>query len=206
LAFSSFYNGGFDIFLLRQPFERKLNVQELEPTVFVTEFLKEKERELAKAKKLEQETTKAGSDSTLIQPYGSDIKVNLRSYIFADIFRHDSLAMSIKTRLDSLTPPDNIDESGRYKVYRYKVNFTPDLIYTNASYSTFYGVLGEAFMMFSDMLGNHQIYLITSLVFDLKNSDYAFAYFYLPKRINWGIEAFHIARFWCWRSVLSALL
>lgn len=194
LAFASFHNGGFDIFLLRQPFERKLNVQELEPTVFVMEFLKEKQRELAKAEKSEKEETSNASDTTSIQPYGSDIKVNLRNYIFADIFRQDSIAMSIRSRVD-LTPPDNLDESGRYKVYRYRVNFTPDLIYTNASYNTFYGVLGEAFMMFSDMLGNHQIYLITSLMFDLKNSDYAIAYFYLPKRINWGIEAFHIARF-----------
>ncbi len=195
LAFSSFYNGGFDIFVMRQPFERKLDVQELEPTIFVTEFLKEKEKQLAKVKESEVGKSASASDTSAINLYGSDIKVNLRNYIFVDIFRHDSLAMSIKSRLDSLRPPDNLDESGRYKIYRYKVNFTPDLIYTNASYSTFYGVLGEAFMMFSDMLGNHQIYLITSLVFDLKNSDYAFAYFYLPKRINWGIEAFHIARF-----------
>jgi len=155
--------------------------------------LREKEKELAKAKKEERKFS--DSDTSTVQPYGSDIKINLRNYIFADIFRQDSLAMTIKARSDPLKAPDNIDEYGRYKVYRYKVNFTPDLIYTNASYSTFYGVLGEAFMMFSDMLGNHQIYLITSLIFDLKNSDYAFAYFYLPKRINWGFEAFHIARF-----------
>jgi hypothetical protein len=49
-------------------------------------------------------------------------------------------------------------------------------------------------MAFSDMLGDHQIYLITNLLFDLKNSDYAVAYLYLPKRIDYGIQAFHSAR------------
>ncbi len=50
-------------------------------------------------------------------------------------------------------------------------------------------------MSFSDMLGNHRIYVATSLVLDLKNSDYAFAYYYLPKRIDYGIEGYHSARF-----------
>jgi outer membrane protein assembly factor BamA len=50
-------------------------------------------------------------------------------------------------------------------------------------------------MAFSDVLGNHRIYVATSLVLDLKNSDYAFAYYYLPKRIDYGVEAYHSARF-----------
>src|SRR5260221_7065813 len=50
-------------------------------------------------------------------------------------------------------------------------------------------------MAFSDMLGNHQFYILTNLLFDLKNSDYALAYLYLPKGIDYGIQAFHGARF-----------
>ncbi|HLX12016.1 MAG TPA: BamA/TamA family outer membrane protein, partial [Bacteroidota bacterium] len=70
-----------------------------------------------------------------------------------------------------------------------------DIVYGNAGFNTFYGVQGSTIMAFSDMLGNHQIYLLTNLLIDLKNSDYAIAYFYLPKRIDYGIQAFHSARF-----------
>src|SRR5205085_1907023 len=50
-------------------------------------------------------------------------------------------------------------------------------------------------MLFSDELGNHQIYLATNLLLDLKNSDYVFSYFNLEDRINYGIQGFHSARF-----------
>ena len=45
------------------------------------------------------------------------------------------------------------------------------------------------------MLGDHKIYILTSMVIDLKNSDYAAAYYYLPKRMDWGFELYHTARF-----------
>ena len=192
LAFSAFNDGGFDIYLLRSPLDRDLKVAELEPTEFVKE-LTQKRTELAE-ETLKQET-KQKENNEIINLYGEGIKINLKNYVFADIFKEDSLAESMNVSSDSLKPPDNIDENGRYKVYKYKVNFTPDIIYSNASYNTFFGVQGEALMMFSDMLGNHQIIIQTSMVLDLKNSDYAFAYFYLPKRVDYGIQFFHIARF-----------
>jgi outer membrane protein assembly factor BamA len=77
----------------------------------------------------------------------------------------------------------------------YKIKFSPDLVYGNANYSSFYGVQGVAQISLSDMLGNHRIYILTSMVIDLKNSDYAVAYYYLPKRIDYGFELFHTARF-----------
>ena len=90
---------------------------------------------------------------------------------------------------------EKLDEDGNFLMNKYKISFSPDLIYANAGYSTFYGLLGTTVLAFSDMLGNHRIIGITSLQIDLKNSDYGLAYYYLPKRINYGIEAFHTARF-----------
>jgi len=89
----------------------------------------------------------------------------------------------------------NVNDDGTLRVNKYKIKFSPDIIYSNVNYSSFYGVQGVAQMAFSDILGNHRIYAATSLVLDLKNSDYAFAYYYLPKRIDYGIEAYHSARF-----------
>ncbi len=89
----------------------------------------------------------------------------------------------------------NLDEDGNYLVNKYKINFSPDLIYANAGYSTLYGLLGTTVLSFSDMLGNHRLVGVTSLQVDLKNSDYGLAYYYLPERIDYGFEGFHTARF-----------
>jgi len=88
-----------------------------------------------------------------------------------------------------------LDDNGNYLVNRYKVNFTPDLIYANAGYSTMYGLIGTTVMSFSDMLGNHRLIGITGFQVDLKNSDYGLSYYYLAKKVNFGVELFHTARF-----------
>ena len=84
---------------------------------------------------------------------------------------------------------------GNYVPHKYKLSFTPDLVYGTAEYSTFYGIQGESIMAFSDMLGDHQIILEANLLLDLKNSDYGLTYLYLPDRIDYGFEGFHTARF-----------
>lgn len=88
-----------------------------------------------------------------------------------------------------------LDKNGNYLVNRYKVNFTPDLIYANAGYSSMYGLIGTTVLSFSDMLGNHRLIGITGFQVDLKNSDYGLAYYYLAKKVNFGVELFHTARF-----------
>lgn len=90
---------------------------------------------------------------------------------------------------------EKLDDEGNYLVNRYKINFSPDLVYANAGYSTLYGLLGTTVLSFSDMLGNHRLIGITSMQVDLKNSDYGLSYYYLAKKIDYGIEGYHTARF-----------
>jgi Tol biopolymer transport system component len=132
------------------------------------------------------------SDTTTTeQPYGENVKIDLQNFVFGKL---DTVVQETTATTKHLVV-DNIDEEGNYKVNPYKLNFSPDIIYGNAGYSTFYGVQGSTVMAFSDMLGNHRIILLTNLLVDLKNSDYAAAYYYLPDRFDYGIEAFHSARF-----------
>jgi outer membrane protein assembly factor BamA len=90
---------------------------------------------------------------------------------------------------------ESLDEEGNYLVNRYKINFTPDIVYANAGYSTLYGLLGTTILSFSDVLGNHRLIGQTSLQIDIKNSDYGLAYYYLKERLDVGFQAFHTARF-----------
>lgn len=192
LAFASLNKGGFDIFLMKMPLERELKLAALEPTEFVKNLSK-KETSLFAA----NPSTQTSEETTLVQvtkkPYGENIQIDLQKFVFGS--GADSLPTTTADSPSSLTVSNNVDEEGNYKINKYKLNFTPDIIYGNAGYSTFYGVQGSTVMAFSDMLGNHQIYLITNLLIDLKNSDYAAAYFYLPDRVDYGIQAFHSARF-----------
>lgn len=189
LAFASLNYAGFDLFLMRNPFERDLKVTELE----LTEFFKSKFSSPVAEKK---DTTAVGqqaakSDTTSL--YGDDIQIDFSSFA-SEASRSDNVPSdSIISKMPKIA--GNLDKEGKYKINKYKLNFTPDIIYGNAGYNTFYGVTGSTVMAFSDLLGDHQIVFVTNLLLDLKNSDYALQYLYLPGRIDYGFTAFHSARF-----------
>jgi outer membrane protein assembly factor BamA len=91
----------------------------------------------------------------------------------------------------SVPPPeDSRTASGEYKIKEYKIKFTPDLIQASGNYSSFYGVQGVMQFLFSDMLGDHQLYVASNLQLDLKNSDFIVSYGYLPERIDYGLDLF----------------
>lgn len=191
LAFASLSKGGFDIFLMKMPFDRNLKITTLEPTEFIKQQMK-KTAVAASAKLQNQEAAKKAEVQDTTKLYGEGVQIDLHNFVFGN----DSVLASKSSDTSSgLAVSNNVDEEGNYKVSKYKLNFSPDIIYGNAGYNTYYGVQGSTIMAFSDMLGNHQIYLITNLLIDLKNSDYAAAYFYLRERIDYGIQAFHSARF-----------
>ena len=231
MVFSSLINGGFNIFLMRSPFDRDIKLAELEPTEYFKVLYppaKDQEKQQAAAAKPStarrdstappqagitppdtahpfvsgnppgetRDTTqvaaagKQAADSTL---YGKDVQIDFSSYVFKETFTDAVPKDSTIQKLPKIT--ENIDKEGHYKVNKYKLNFTPDIVYGNAGYDTFYGVTGSTNMAFSDLMGDHQIIFSTNLLLDLKNSDFALQYYYLPNRMDFGIGGFHSARF-----------
>lgn len=185
LAFSSLSHAGYDIFLMRNPLERELKIEELEPT----EYFKmrnapseEKKPDLAAAPEV---------DTTGV--YGKGIQIDFSSFASRDSFEDVIPKDSLMRKLPAIA--NNVDENGKYKVNPYKLNFSPDIIYGNAGYNTFYGVQGSTVMAFSDLLGDHQIIFVTNLLLDLKNSDYGLQYNYLRGRLDYSFGGFHSARF-----------
>ncbi|MCX7877537.1 MAG: BamA/TamA family outer membrane protein [Ignavibacteria bacterium] len=210
LAFTALNKGGYDIFYIENPFEINLNMTELPHTVFSEKLIEGDNPEISKSdslvehgfpeKDLSEEDIERIKDNLKTSPdadsgsvYGHDVAINLKSDKY-DTLKPVSEKYKLKEK-SKFQVTDNLNEDGSFKINKYKVKFSPDIIYSNASYSSFYGVQGIAQMAFSDVLGNHRIYIATSLVLDLKNSDYAFGYYYLPKRIDWGFSAYHSARF-----------
>lgn len=203
LVFSSLNQAGFDIFMMRTPFERKLSVAGLEATEYFKRKLQlprdEKPREVL-ASTVASDTI-AISENIVVVPdtssegshYASAGRVDLKGYIFSSEAMRDTVAVPRATPRFDIA--DNRDDEGHYIPRKYKLNFTPDLVYGTAAYNTFYGVEGTTLMAFSDMMGDHQIIFQTNLLLDLKNSDYGLTYLYLPDRIDYGFQGFHSARF-----------
>lgn len=219
LLFVSLNEGGYDIYSMDNPFDKKIEYDTLPPTEYVKKkseikkdlVLDKKANDILNDSalsltdslttdstknivKVEQDSTVKNIKKDSTSLYGSNIKLKLNNkkdpgQKFFDNF--DSLYSSNS----NFKVENQTNDDGSFKINNYKIKFTPDLVYGNAIYSSYYGVQGLATISLSDMMGNHRITFLTSMVIDLKNSDYAVAYQYLPKRIDYGVELYHTARF-----------
>lgn len=229
LLFVSLNQGGYDIYSMDNPFDKRLEIDTLPNTQYVQrkidskKSLKIAERVDSLFKDSSMTFNKSdGSDSTFFSSvfgdstisgkkmsvdsllnkdkidslslYGDRIKIKFnKKKEKEDVF--DSKFDSIYSSNSNFNVVNNTSEDGSFRINDYKIKFTPDLVYGNALYSSYYGVQGVAQISLSDMLGNHRITFLTSMVIDLKNSDYAAAYQYLAKRIDYGVGLYHTARF-----------
>lgn len=94
---------------------------------------------------------------------------------------------------DSISPPSS---TGDYKIKKYKVKFTPDFVGGGFAYDTFFGLRGQSYFVFSDYLGNHQIYVATDLVNTIDQSFIQAYYFYNKRRTNVGVGLFHTKNYY----------
>lgn len=207
LLFVALNKGGYDIFSMDNPLTRNLGVDKIEETEFVKRKLKglnlvnndsisDKNSEVSNydSNKSNTELNNSNYKKDTTEIYGSEITLsfdNKENNKKSKDFNFDSVYSNNPNFL--IEDYQAID--GSFKVNDYKIKFSPDLVYGNANYSSFYGVQGVASIALSDLLGNHRIFIITSMVIDLKNSDYAIAYQYLPRRIDLGAGIYHTARF-----------
>jgi len=113
--------------------------------------------------------------------------------IVLDEFLGDSLLATIAAESTAVAFPDTA--SVTLGPRKYRVRFTPDVLSGAMGYDTYYGFQGESVLAISDLLGNHRFYLYTSLFYSLSESDFQLAYYYLPRRIDYGIGIFHLKNY-----------
>lgn len=186
LVFSAWNGRGYDIFLVRAPFDRRAEREELEKTTFVAR--------LDSAGDPEDGVLEADSSSymavTDVEGYG-DVSIDL-----GDAVTSEPPADRVSPRTFSVPtapPPGSRTASGDYVVQDYKVKFSTDIIQAGGGYNSFYGIQGLIEGLFSDELGDHSIYVATDLQLDLVNSDFYVFYSYLAKRIDYEVGAFQNA-------------
>jgi len=79
-------------------------------------------------------------------------------------------------------------DSNKYKAEKAGTKFSVDWAQGAFSYNTLSGLGGQAEIVVSDVMGNHQFYWVSDMVINLQNSDYQLTYFYRPRRFDYGVS------------------
>jgi Tol biopolymer transport system component len=173
MVFTALNDGGYDIFLLKNGLEKPAIA--LVPTLF-------QQKGTVNFEEIPPTPSSApGGTSGASRPYAR--------YIFAEgggIESKTSVSDTEETKTSRLP-------SGGFSSKNYRVKLTPDFVYATAAYSSFFGVQGSSQILFSDVLGNHLIYLNTDLYYDfnnLDNTNFQLEYYYLPRRLNYGASLY----------------
>lgn len=182
IAFTSLNYGGYDVFTMNLPLSHELKGP-LAPTDYVRRFFSRNEI----AARVD---TGSASDS-LGSLYGASTTYEFSQMVFSSRYQDESS----KPKVSPFLLKGDIDSSGNFVPFPYKIDFSPDIITGGAGYNTLYGFQGATEVAFSDMLGNNEIDLYTDFQIDLQNSDYALSYSNLASRVNYGVGLIHTANF-----------
>ncbi|HEY7472541.1 MAG TPA: DPP IV N-terminal domain-containing protein [Gemmatimonadota bacterium] len=119
--------------------------------------------------------------------------------------RRAQLAMAVRKDMPSFQEPVDIstlladptiglprDASG-FEKRDYKVKFQPDLVgQPEVGFVSGVGAFGASQLAFSDLLGDHNLYVAASVYGSFSDSDLLFTYANLKKRMNWGAAVFQL--------------
>jgi len=224
LAFNSLNEGYPDIFLMRAPFDRRMDRQ-LTPNTWAQEREASRPGELVPAVRYTQEMIENRPKGNVISSRflqdapvtGHERMIAVRDTTEQDTTRQDTSRTTDSDRIDfrnyqfgesvvqdttielrddprKFEPTTNATEEGLYQPKDYKLSFSPDFSYAAGQISTYYGTSAFAFVTLTDLFGDHQLSFGSNLVFDLRNSDYTFQYSYLKNRTNFYSSFFHQSR------------
>ena len=175
LVFAGYEKGGWDIFTMNNPLELKAQTN----TPSFSNYLKRKNIQLDLTY---TDSMPTPDDQHILNPFETHV------------FAYDDQFSDSKGTSDTPEPVvlGTMDSTGAFEVNNYKTRFTVDLVDAQAGYSNFFGVQGNAMMMFSDIMGNHQIQFGFELYRNLDNSDLMLGYDYLPNRANLHVMLYNL--------------
>jgi Tol biopolymer transport system component len=217
LAFNSLNRGFPDIFMIRAPFDRRMDRQltpnrwaeeraqrspgNRVPAVrYVQEMIAQRERgNMITARSLVGAPVTGFERMIQVEPDTTERdtvrrdRIDFRNYQFGEsVVRDTTIVLRDDPR--KFEPDDNVTEDGYYQPKRYRLQFSPDFSYAAGQLSTYYGTSAFAFVRLTDLFGDHELSFGSNLVFDLRNSDYTFQYGYLRNRTNFFTSFFHQSR------------
>lgn len=189
LIFTTQINGGYDIYMLRYPFDIDLGIDDLPLTKFRKSQMERKvitENIKAKSKNRSQD------EEAELTKYGEfELDVERQEVVEPNEEARTTENVDGKRLINGKEEQALVNEKGEFIEKDYKVNFSTDLIAGNPGFSTYYGVQGVTQMLFSDELGDHQIFVQANIFRDLRNSQLFLSYNYLPNIIDYQFTAYN---------------
>lgn len=182
VLFGTQIDGGYDIFSLDYPFDIDLKMENLPLTDFKRTQAK-RDSLIAVINNKDVDSVSTKEDNELIS-YG-DFNIDFENQ---EIVKPNQ-------RVQIVNNNENEEYDENFRIKDYKLKFSPDIVLANPGYSTFFGAQGSVQMLYSDELGDHQLYFQANLLIDLRNSNFFGAYSYLPGIIDYRFSAFHYAGF-----------
>jgi len=82
----------------------------------------------------------------------------------------------------------------------YTLSFSPDWVSGAFGYSSVFGLGGAFQLSLSDVLGNHRFYFASDLFYSVEESNFLALYYYLPRRVDLGVGAFHFKNYYYSRT------
>jgi len=182
LLYSCQIDGGYDIFMIRFPFTRMMS----EPTLPTTRYRNESNPSAGfpgapSIVTLPEHSHEISQDSLGlgIISYGDyDITFDNQEFIEPNDDAIQKTAFDISEIDTSFTPRE------------YKTKWSTDLILGNPGFNTFFGFQGTGQGLWSDELGNHQLYVAGNLFMNLNNSNILARYSYLEKILDYHVTGF----------------
>lgn len=185
MAFASFYNAGYDIYILKNPLDIKPGNIDIQNTHYVDQ--------LNNAAQDSSEQNSYTDDEKDFRQKTSELQ-QYRNFIFDESFADGALPTEENESV-FLDSTQYARADGEFKVHKYEIKFTPDFVNGSVGYNQFFGTQGYTNILFSDVLGDHRFNIAANLFGDFRNADYEFTYLYLPKKLDIGVSFFHNAYF-----------
>ncbi len=190
IAFSGFQKAGFDIFLMNKIKPAVKDGESLKPTPFIAKDPKSIFTHFGEEEETPKEKVKPDTTQKALVDYSN--------YIFrAGEVEIDStypdLSDTASTKADTSAGKEFVykDKNGKLIKNKYKLKFTPDFVSGTVGYDTYFGFLGQTYLTFSDIFGNHNIYILTNLGNFLDQTNIQLYYSYTALRTDYAIGLFH---------------
>ncbi len=171
VAFSCYFNNGYDIFLLHDPFVKQFQSRALE-TEEIAEIPEPDEADSIKYGYMPTDYTH------FVFNREENAKKNKKD---------SSAAITAETEPEQEDEKEKItrvkNEAGLYPSHEYTMKLKPDQVFLNAAYSPYYQMQGSGMISFSDVLSNHLLYVSIDLNRSIEWSNFYLNYEYLARRI-----------------------
>ena len=181
--------GGYDIYMMKYPLDNNLGIEELPLTKFRQSEIEQRKiiESIAGIEDVKLEETKLVGYGDFEMNFDSQQMVTPNADAQKNLIEENPTIANADSTKDTVI--------SEFEQQDYKITFSPDLILGNPGFSTFFGVQGVTQMLFSDVLGDHQIFFQANLLLDLRNSQFYLAYNYLPNIIDYNFNIYHTSAF-----------